>query len=383
MNKMKLSVPCNWDEALIDRLDPQNISEVYGKLKEDFIGGGRAASSQPAVQKRKAARHIKQLHNKGLKFDYLLNSACLGNREFTKKGRRQIRELLDWLALCEVDSVTVSIPYLLQVIKKYYPFFAVHLSSIAGVSTAIRARFWEDLGVEMITLPFMDTNINRDFEAIRRIRGAVKCRLQVIANCNCLNGCPFNRYHNAINSHASQNGRFGSGGVYNNYCSLSCSYLRFLEPSRFISSPWIRPEDAVHYESAGIDSLKILDRGMKTDYLVRIISAYSKRRYEGNLLDLFPFWSHAYIESSRIARIRAALKLTRKQAQEIESKSDIFLDNRKLDGFLDFFLSGKCKLDCQECGYCQKIAKDALLISDSFRDRRRKLIREALEGILS
>ena len=38
---MKLSVACNFDDALIPALAPYPVYEVYGKLTSDVLGGGR------------------------------------------------------------------------------------------------------------------------------------------------------------------------------------------------------------------------------------------------------------------------------------------------------------------------------------------------------
>ena len=38
---MKISLATNFDDSLIDKVKEYPIYEVYGKLKNDFIGGGR------------------------------------------------------------------------------------------------------------------------------------------------------------------------------------------------------------------------------------------------------------------------------------------------------------------------------------------------------
>lgn len=40
---MKLSVPTNWDDGLIETFTGARVDEVYGKLASDIFGGGRAA----------------------------------------------------------------------------------------------------------------------------------------------------------------------------------------------------------------------------------------------------------------------------------------------------------------------------------------------------
>ncbi len=39
---------------------------------------------------------------------------------------------------------------------------------------------------------------------------------------------------------------------------------------------------------------------------------------------------------------------------------DLYIDNKKLDGFMDFFHKGHCHRDCNECNYCNKFAEKAI-----------------------
>ncbi|MDD4895122.1 MAG: U32 family peptidase, partial [Candidatus Omnitrophica bacterium] len=199
---MKFSVPHNWQSDLLPRMNTAGVEQVYAKLARDFVGGGRASYMLPHVTKSKAAKRISQARQRGISFNYLLNSNCLGNREWTAKGQRSLVALLDWLIDIGVDSVTVSIPYLLELIKRRYPKLKVGVSTQAGVDTIKRAKYWEGLGADRITLA--EISVNRNFPLLRLIRSAVKCELQLIANLDCLSSCPFWAYHAALNSHGSQ-----------------------------------------------------------------------------------------------------------------------------------------------------------------------------------
>ncbi len=374
---MKLSVPTNWQTDLLENLDVRNIDQIYGKLHADFFGGGRASALGPVIQRKKAAEHIRSIHKKGIAFNYLLNSSCLGNREWNHRGQKNIQKLLDWLLVLGVESVTVSLPYLLQVVKKCYPSLKVHVSVMAAVNNPISARYWQDMGADQITLSF--TEINRDFEVLRKIRKAVSCRLQLIANLPCLYGCPYHLYHAGLTSHASQVND-PNGGFVIDYCSLSCRHVRLQEPYRLISSGWIRPEDLHYYEEIGIDRIKLVDRIMKTEFILSIVQAYTENKYEGNLLDLFtldknkcllfakPYLFHKlkYFFHPFKADIFKMQKL-----QKLLDCNGFFLDNQKLEGFLDFFVSGKCRHDCDGCSYCKDVAASALRLpkEDAYRQK--------------
>ncbi|MDP6625511.1 MAG: U32 family peptidase, partial [Nitrospinota bacterium] len=142
---MRLSVATNFDNNLIDQISSYPVSDIYGKLSRDFIGGGRASYSTQGISKSTLKSHIQYAHEKGIKFNYLMNTACLGNREWSSKGKRSIRKLLDMLSDFKVDSITVSTPYLAEIIKKRYPHFFLKVGIFANIDSLERVRFWQDL----------------------------------------------------------------------------------------------------------------------------------------------------------------------------------------------------------------------------------------------
>ena len=365
---MKFSVPTNWEQVLIPKLNKDGVDEVYGKLDSDFIGGGRASFLMPRVSKKKATAHIRELHRSGLKFNYLANATCLGNLEWTASGQRKIRHLFDWLVSIGVDKVTVAIPYLLELVKKCYPQLKVVISTQAGIDTAERAKFWEDLGADKLTLSVLD--VNRNFGLLRRIRKNVKCELQLIANLLCLYKCPFYKYHSVLNAHASQLGHHLKG-FFIDYCFLKCTSYRLNNPVEFIRSLWIRPEDISCYEDVGVDSIKLVDRGMNTEAISLIVDAYVKRKYDGNLLDLMPHPTKNIIfqDSGLLRKLKYFLRpflvniFRLQKGQNLFSGTGIYIDNKKLDGFIKYFLDNDCSLQlCQECKYCQETSNKALKI---------------------
>lgn len=202
-----------------------------------------------------------------------------------------------------VDSVTISIPYLLELIKNRYPQLGIPVSTQAGVDSIERAKYWEDLGADEITLSFVD--VNRDFHLLKEIRKNIRCRLKLIANLDCLYHCPFYKYHSVLNSHSSHS-THPTRGFMIDYCYLSCSYKRMKDSVESIRSGWIRPEDVHYYEDVGIDRLKIVNRTMITEAISLIVNAYAERRYNGNLLDLFsdPRKNIMYCKSNLFHKLR-------------------------------------------------------------------------------
>jgi collagenase-like PrtC family protease len=386
---MKLTVPTNWQDDLIPRIKKPGVHTVYGKLDRDFVGGGRPSCVLNKVTKNKARLHVDKIRQQGLKFHYLLNASCLGNREWTRAGQNELHSLLTWLSEIHTDGVVVASPYLAQLINKSYPQLKISVSCFANVNSVEKAKFWEDLGAALITLSQVE--LNRNFKLLKRIRKNVKLELQLIVNDNCTQDCPLFFYHNNVTSHGSQS-HGDSGNFMFDYCFLMCRFQRIVDPLYFIRTAWIRPEDIKIYENIGIDRLKLVDRGMHTDAIALIVDAYSKGSYPGNLYDLFNspskslwlkkpnlFHKLKYFFHPFSANLFKMLK-HRGVVEDIE----VYIDNEKLEGFINYFFEQDCRYQsCKECGYCQDIADKAVKISPEYREKTAKEYGAFLDEIIS
>lgn len=387
---MKLSVPFNGQDNLLPQLVKYpEVVEIYGKLNSDFIGGGKHSFQIPFISKSRFAYNVRQAHYYGFKFNYLLNSSCLNNLEWTIIGQKKIFQLIDWLINLNIDTVTIATPYLLSLIKKRYPSLKVSISDLAYVNTLPRAKYWENLGADCITL--FNIDVNRNFALIKHIRNNIKCELKLIANANCLYGCPFYMYHANIASHASQSKHILRGFVID-YCRIICRYQQIIEPVNFIRSTWIRPEDIGYYEKMAVDSFKIIDRGMTTEAILSIADAYIKRHYGGNLLDLFPDPSKSilFTRSNWLLKLKYFFRpftvnifKLRKYSNLINSGA-VYIDNNKLEGFISNISNIDCgKTICEKCGYCHGIAKNAIYIDNEKLKRLKEHYKICLDEIVS
>jgi len=332
-------------------------------------------------------RHVDQVHDAGMRFNYVLNATSMANREWSIGGRRKLESLLGFLFDTGVDRVTVAIPFLLEFIKRRAPDLEVTVSTQAMVCTPDRARRWQDLGADGITLSVLD--VQRDFRMLESIRNAVEIPLQLIGNLLCLQGCPAGIYHSALNAHASQT---GMSCFVIDYCTIECNRRRFANPEEFIRAGWIRPEDQHHYKDIGIDRIKLVTRGMRTDALLPVVCAYSEGRSPANLMDLFPtpdkmlivsrsnFW-HLVLNFVRPLRVNL-FRLRKMRTLADERK--IVIDSKKLDGFLQPFLEGRCtETDCESCGYCAAVAERAVSFEGDYQDETVAAHDDMLDEILS
>lgn len=345
---LKLRVACNWDPLLIDGLRDLPVESLFGSLAPDLVGGGRPASTLPKTTREHAYSFIQRVRAAGMGFSYTLNAPCLDNREFTPEFCKEFDELMEWVVAAGATGVTVTIPVLARRIRRLHPDLRLSCSVFNRVASVRQAQRMEELGYDDLVLEF--TSVNRDLRLLEAIRRAVRCKLTLVANVVCLYECATRIYHANCDGHSSQFWH-PLGTSRNRYCYLKCTTERFRNPVEFIRMPWIRPEDLSVYEDLGIDCIKVAERTQTTEWILRVARAYAARRHEGNLLELLDYREKVlqYVVASTFP------------GRDIPSPLCPVLDNRALDGFLDFFREHDCRhTDCAACGYCDRVARKAL-----------------------
>jgi collagenase-like PrtC family protease len=401
MKKFGLSVATNFDDGLLDAISEYPVTEVFGKLSSDPIGGGRASFTLPPLSRRRFERHVEKAGSRGIGFNYLLNPACMDNREYTRQGQREIEALLEYIESAGVSAVTISLPFLLPIIKKRHPRLKVRVGVYARVDGVAKARFWEDGGADCITLESL--SVNRDFALLTALRKALKLELQLIVNANCQLFCPLSGQHMVNLSHASQKGH-PSRGFMLDWCVMKCSCEKLKDPAQYLRSEFIRPEDMGMYLDMGYDSFKVLERGAPTPVLVKRVKAYTEGRYNGNLLDLIqPFGykekSDASLSSSlfnkwrylfrprmvRLSKLMKLKNLAEKRGMLEPLKGEpVYIDNSELSGFIPGFRKRDCRSsDCAVCGWCASYARKAVRVDEAYRSELLTLYDEVFADMYS
>lgn len=399
---MKLSVACNFDDALLQGLQGYPVYEIYGKLTSDYFGGGRPSFYLPEVDRPALARYVKKAHEAGIAFNYLFNASAMGNVEFTREGQRAMEELLEWLDGIGVDSVTVANAFFLRLVKKRQPRLKVRVSSHRYTDNARKVRFWVDNGADYIVVS--EVNIHREFSVLRSMQEAAQgVELQLIVNNWCRQDCAIAGNHAVGLSAASQR---GSKGFPLDYCFLVCNELRLREPVNYLRANWIRPEDLHLYEELGYHNFKIVERNTPTPILLERVKAYAGRRYDGNLLDLvqnyaYPVektgakgedaWSWRrlikYFAKPRAVNVVKFSKVvefgrTASVLYPLRGANPVQIDNRALDGFMDRFRKRGCQdVDCESCRYCHQWADRVVKIDPAWQQKMGNIYDDLLGDI--
>lgn len=309
------------------------IVEIFGSLTNPTMGSGRHPWYIPSFSANKLREYINRVHSQELKFNYLLNTSCLGNIEYTKEGKKNIINFLDCLVECGIDRVTIAIPFLFEIVKKGCPNLKITVSVISDVDSVEKAKFYQDLGADRITLSY---SINRDFNLLKKIREKVSCDLELILNDICVLNCPVRNYHYNFVCHITSKYNPDSGEPFMERCVLR----KLQDLSLIIKSPFIRPEDVDEYSGIGINYFKIIGRETEINCLLSLAKIYLNSDFKGNLTHLVTF-----------------------DAFHID-KEFLYIENKDLDGFIEYFKNKKndCRDGCDSCRYCEEIAKKVIKI---------------------
>lgn len=360
---MIFNVATYYDNKYLEEVSKfKEVKVLYGKLPSDFVGGGCETSLLNDISRDYLVSFIKDAKQKGISFNYVINAPSINNDEYSKEGRKQLDELLDFLQGLDLESVTVANPFMVMYIKKNFEKLRLKASANFNIDSVEKAKHVKSLGTDILVLdPLL---VNRDFKALKEIRKAIGEEIEILLNNNCIMNCSFLNYHQ---NYLGANSR----GIQNqnkiDFCYTNCSKLRITDPIYWIKGEWVRPEDISVYQEIGYNRFKITDRCAPQEILLKRIKAYANKKYEGNLLDLI---QHYYYRDS---------------VSPLEYQNNVFIDNSKLDGFIQFFVAGKCNgRDCNySCRHCSDYAQKAVRINPEFKKKWQELKEKELESILA
>lgn len=334
------SMPADFKKETIDKYVQLNkaykdskVFETYGNITiKNAFESGRPNNNLPQVDLSLLAEYAAYSNLHGINFNYTLNSSHLHNKEFTKEGLHNIYRFLGELKRIGIDSLTIALPSLLDVVANSGYDFELKISVISQVTNPNKANSFKKIGADRIVV---DESINRDFKTLRAIVDSFGEGIEVIVNTICHKDCIYRPFHyNQIASDAIEVTCKASLDYYSHRCLLR----RYEDVGAFFKLSWIRPEDMEYYRNVGIRHFKLQGRQVVLNGdPARTVEYYFKQSYDGDLIKLLEmFASH--------------------------SSFNIYIDNKKLDGFIrTFYEHGDfCKHRCEICNYCNSFAKKCL-----------------------
>lgn len=338
------SIPSDFKKETIDKLRDLNnyfhdskILETYGSLTfGNIIPSGRVRDQLPDVDLELLKEYIKYSKSNGINFNYTLNATHLNGKDFDAAYIKKYLEFIDQLCLSGVESFTVALPSLFEVIREFKPDVEIKISTLCQVTSLNKALFYKRNGAGRVVL---DESINKKIDIIKGITSYVK-DVELIVNPICLKDCIYRTFHyNQITNDSIYTKSQASVMFYEHRCVQQ----RLADIGNYIKISWIRPEDIKKYESIGVSYFKIQGRhAIGKGDIVKTVNIYMNGTYDGNLMDLIYCFKPL-------------------------NNFNVNICNRDLNGFMDPFFQGqfKCIDNCFKCSYCQKFKE---LISKNNKD---------------
>jgi collagenase-like PrtC family protease len=271
--------------ALVRDYQP-HIAEVY----YPWVGqpSGRASLSQRrgyvdwAAQARLEA-DLAALRAMGVELCLLFNANCYGAHANSRYLQAQVASILDHLlAIDAVDVVTTTSPAIAMTIKRHYPGVRTRASVNMRLGTVPQLAYVAEWFDEYC----LQRDVNRDLAHVREVVAWAEAHgkaISLLANSGCLHLCSSQIFHDNLVAHE---GEADEIAPIRDWTPILCRHL-LRDPAHWpavLQGTWMRPEDLHHYDGL-IPVMKLATRMHSHPRLV--LEAYTRRRYRGNLLDLF------------------------------------------------------------------------------------------------
>ena len=335
------SMPADFKKETIDRYtelnnsyDHSRVSETYGNITVgNFFCSGRLIRQTPKIDMFDLKNYIAYSRGKNIDFNYTLNSTHLHNIEFSEKGVRELKDFLGQLYEAGVQSLTVTLPSLIELVQASGYTFNIKASTLCQVTNANRALAYKKMGVHKIVA---DESINKDFFQLKRIRESFGENVEIIVNQICDKNCMYRMFHYNMIAGDSQG---TADKVSINYYEHRCVLQQLKSIDNLLKLCWVRPEDLKYYSRIGINNFKLQGRHtfVQGGDPVKTVKYYFDESFDGNLMDLLSMFA----------------KLT---------SFKVHLDNKKLEGYIKPFFEKEnfCNNDCKNCRYCETFVKKCI-----------------------
>ncbi|QHS01683.1 MAG: hypothetical protein [Enterobacter phage ENC9] len=356
----------NFDLALLDKIvelnakNPQSlINEVYGSTRAMAFVAARPDFRLPDVKDEELEVYVRRCNELGICFNYTLNSINPGTkRELTEWKKAAIQEYVQYLWSIGVWRITIANPVVMEIVREVNKEIEIEVSTILHVDAVTQIKYLHD-----------QYNIKKVCCGIHKNR-SVNFLKQAAAFCN-ENGIIFEVLVNEFCSNA--------GKGYTTHCSYRdscyifhstdvtaedaksldgypmqhCIKARDTDPFNWLRTRFVRPQDLKLYRDIGITQFKVSGRTGSTEYIMKVLEAYSSEKFEGNLLELWKPLETIYNNES-----------------DANYSHTVNIETSLLDGFLEKRWFKHPTFDCANevcgstCTYCERYYKRQLSKND-------------------
>jgi len=336
-------VPCDFKLETLDMIRQINekaekfvVYEVYGQITEgEFTGSGRMTSILPSTDIKDLETYLCYCKKENISFNYVFNPSCMGNIEFNKDGIEKIKSFILSLHELGVNSITVALPSIMELIRSLDLNIEIKASAICEINSVNKAAFYKNISDRIV----LDPDITRKFDIIENICDTFGSEVEIIVNNVCIRNCAYKMFHYNHEAHCNKNTNQNEMNYYFHRCAMQ----KARDINNMLKINWIRPEDLHYYYDKGIKYFKLQGRhNTNGDNLLRTLKYYFNENYDGDLLELITLFAPY-------------------------NSFQIKMDNKKLDGYIDGFYSNHnlCSEVCQKCNYCSEFLSKSINVQES------------------
>ncbi|MCM8788614.1 MAG: U32 family peptidase [Candidatus Omnitrophica bacterium] len=306
----------------------EKIDEVYFSWLNLPSGRGPIANKKGYINweaQQQMEYELKGIKKSGIKLNLLLNASCWGGISLSKSLANTVLSIIDHLEQkIGIDSITVFSPAIAHTIKKNFHEMEIRASVNMKIGTKTAMEQLSELFDGFV----MQREYNRDFEKIKELKAWCEKngkKLSMLANSGCINHCAVQIFHDNVIAHETE--VFTKNNISDDIPGNCWSYYRNKEnwKNLLFNHSWVRPED-IHFYKGYFTNIKLATR--ISPFFEKIIEAYCKEKFDGNLLDIFEP-SHSGLIFPHI------------------------IDNSKFPEQWFQTLS-RCNKDCTECSFCKE-----------------------------
>lgn len=301
---IKLSIPFTKDNLMLSLVKEEHlkyVEEIYMPVPHSIIESARSYDEcEQNDYELNVESYVKQAKDLGLKVNFIANKQFISPEKLRSTSLRLCKFLKRMKELYDIDKVTLSNFYIIGQYGEYIKEMGIDIELSVLVNVDSYSALKEILTVHpcLSSVCLSDKMIHRADELAVIKDHFSSTELKLIPNHGCLIGCPFEKQHhnylaytfskesddmikNALNTELR---------IANEACAGCWKYLS-LKERHIREMSFIRPDDVDVYKGI-IDKMKISGRVHPAETMIRVIEAYGKRSFDGNIEELLDLNVH-------------------------------------------------------------------------------------------
>lgn len=263
----------------------ENIYEVYFSWGD--FPNGRSSQLQddclsPWELQNQQMDTLRRLSDEGIELNLLFNANCYGKDSQSRSFFEKVGMTIDYIKEAYgLRSITTTSPLIAKFVKNNFETLEVRASVNMEIGTVQGMSYLADY----FDSYYIKRECNRNIEQVRLLHDWAEAngkKLFMLANSGCMNFCSAHTFHDNLVAHeaeiAGMDNAYAFHGICHEYLKREENYHHLITDTNYV-----RPEDIEQY-TPYVEAVKLATRVNRNPS--RILLAYTRARYSGNILEL-------------------------------------------------------------------------------------------------